>query len=130
MPLIKKEGFSSQINIFAVLKGTLWTIVLSLLLSTGMGVFYHFTTVTEQSLTWFAAGILVASAFGGSLAAGREAGNKGLYHGLAVGLLFFLAVWLVAGLFIPGQMTLGVFYKLLLAAFAGALGGAVGVGLS
>lgn len=130
MPLIKKESFSGQINIIAVIKGTLWTIVFSLLLSFGTGIFYHFSAVTEQSLPWFTAGILAVSAFGGALTAGRKAGNKGLYHGLAVGVLFFLAVWLVAGLFMPGQMVLGVFYKLLIAAFAGALGGIVGVGLS
>ncbi|MCL6561087.1 MAG: TIGR04086 family membrane protein [Firmicutes bacterium] len=130
MPSIKKEDFSSPISVVAVLKGTLWTIAFTLVLSIGTGVFYHFSSVTEQTLPWFAAGILAVSVFSGSLAAGKEAGNKGLYHGLAVGLLFFLAVWLATGLLMPGQAALGIFYKMLISAIAGALGGVIGVGLS
>lgn len=130
MPSIKKEDFSSPISVAAVLKGTLWTVAFSLVLSIGTGVFYHFSPVTEQTLPWFTAGILAVSVFSGSLAAGKEAGNKGLYHGLAVGLLFFLALWLAAGLFMPGQPVLGIFYKMLISAIAGALGGVIGVGLS
>lgn len=130
MPLIKKEDFQSPINISAVLKGTFLTVAVSLLLSASAGAVYHFSSITEQTLPWIAAGILAVSAFSGSLAAGKEAGNKGLYHGLAVGTLFFFAVWLAAGLIMPGQAAVGIVYKLLIAAGAGALGGIVGVGLS
>ncbi|MCL6560695.1 MAG: TIGR04086 family membrane protein, partial [Firmicutes bacterium] len=91
---------------------------------------YHFTSISEQSLPWGTAMILAASAFGGSLTAGREAGNKGLYHGLAVGLTFFIIVWAGAGLLMPGLAVIGLFYKLLIIASAGALGGVLGVGLS
>lgn len=130
MALINKENIRNQVSLSAVLKGTLLTVALSLLFSVGTGVFYHFSTVTDQTLPWFAAVILAASSFGGSLAAGKEAGNKGLYHGLAVGSLFFVVVWVGSGLFMPGLVVLGIFYKLLITLFTGVLGGVIGVGLS
>lgn len=123
-------GQRSIIDIGAVLKGTFLTLAISLVLSAGTGFVYHVTSVTEQSLPWFTGAILVASAFSGSLAAGKQAGNRGLYNGLATGLLFFLVILLLAGLFLPGQAGLSVFPKLLLSLGAGALGGVIGVGLT
>jgi len=128
MPSI--NNFRNPVSPGAVLKGTLYALGLSLLFSAGTGIVYHFMSVSEQTLPWSAALILAVSAFSGSLAAGREAGNKGLYHGLAVGLLFFSLVWLASGLFLPGQAAVGTLYKLLIIASGGALGGIVGVGLS
>ncbi len=120
----------SLVNISAVLKGTFLTLAVSLLLSIGTGIVYHVSSITEQTLPWFTGAILAASAFSGSLAAGRQAGSRGLYHGLATGLLFFLALWLLAGLFLPGQAGLSIFSKFLLSLSAGALGGVVGVSLT
>lgn len=130
MPSINRDNLRNPISITAVLKGTLFTLATSLLLSIATGIVYHFSSVTEQTLPWSAAIILAASAFSGSLAAGREAGNRGLYHGLSVGLLFFFTVWLAAGLLMPGLAVLGIVHKLLISVSAGALGGVVGVGLS
>lgn len=130
MPSIKKENLRSPINISAVLKGTLLTIAISLFLSIGAGIFYYISSVSEQTLLLFTASIIGVSVFGGSIAAGKDAGNKGLYNGLAVSLLFFLTVWLFSGLILPGQAVPGIIYKLLIALPAGALGGIIGVGLS
>jgi putative membrane protein (TIGR04086 family) len=101
-----------------------------LLLSVVTGIVYHVSSLTEQTFPWFTGAILAVSAFSGSLSAGRQAGSRGLYHGLATGLLFFLALWLLAGLFLPGQASISVFSKFLLALGAGALGGVIGVGLT
>ncbi len=130
MPFIKKEELGSLVNITAVIKGTFLTLAISLFLSIGTGVFYYFSSVTERSLPWFAVLILAISVLIGSLTVGREAGNRGLYNGLAVGLIFFVIVWLVSGLIMPGQVLPGIVQKLLITAFAGAVGGIIGVGLS
>jgi len=130
MSSINMGDLRSSVNISAVLKGTFLTLAVSILLSVGTGIVYHVSSVTEQTLPWFTVTILAASAFSGSLAAGRQAGSRGLYHGLATGLLFFLALWLLAGLFLPGQASISIFSKLLLSLGAGALGGVLGVGLA
>lgn len=130
MPLPNKDSFTGEIQIINVLKGTVITIVLSFILSISAGIVFHFSSLTEQSMPWFAVTILAVSSFCGSLAAGRGAGSRGLYHGAAVGVLFFFFAWVSAGLVLPGQEALGAVYKLLVTSFAGALGGVVGVGMS
>ncbi len=130
MPFIKKEDLRSLVNLTAVIKGTFLTLVISLVLSIGIGVFYYFSSVTERSLPWFAALILAISVLIGSLTVGREVGNRGLYNGLAVGLIFFIIVWLVSGLIMPGQVLPGIIQKFLIVTFAGAFGGIIGVGRS
>jgi len=130
MPSINMDNFEFSLSAGAVLKGVLYALAVSLLLSTGAGLVYHFSSLPENTLPWLAAVILAASTFGGSLAAGRQAGSKGLYHGLAVGLLFFIVVWAVAALFVPGQAGLNIICKLLIIVPGGALGGVIGVGLS
>ncbi len=130
MPSISKDHLTNIFKINAVIKGTLLTLLTSLLLSITAGIVYHFSSITDLGIPWIAAVILAASSLAGSMAAGKEAGNKGLYNGLAVGLLFFLIVWLLAGLFAPGLASLGIIYKFLIVTFSGAFGGMVGVGLS
>lgn len=130
MSSINMGSFGNAININAVLKGTFLTLAVSLALSVGTGVVYHVSSVTEQTLPWFTGAILAVSAFSGSLAAGRQAGSRGLYHGLATGLLFFIAIWLLAALFLPGQASLSIFSKFLISLGAGAVGGVIGVGLA
>lgn len=130
MSSINTRDLGSSFNIGAVLKGTILTLAVSLLLSVGTGVVYHVSSLTEQTLPWLTGVILAVSAFSGSMAAGRQAGSKGLYHGLATGLLFFLALWLLAGLFLPGQAGMSMFFKFLLTLGTGTLGGIIGVGLT
>jgi putative membrane protein (TIGR04086 family) len=130
VPSINKDNFKNAVNVAAVINGTLLTVAVSLLLSTGAGAVYYFSSITEQTLPWSAVVILAVSAFTGSLVAGRKAGNKGLYHGLSVGVLFFFSVWLASGVLMPGQAALGILYKLVISLSAGAAGGVMGVGLS
>lgn len=130
MPSINKNNIKDTVNIVAVIQGTILTVAVSLLLSAGAGAVYYLSPITEQTLPWSAAVILAVSTFSGSLVAGKKAGNKGLYHGLSIGALFFLAVWLASGLFMPGQAVLGVFPKLVVSLSAGAAGGVLGVGFS
>ncbi|HPZ43812.1 MAG TPA: TIGR04086 family membrane protein [Bacillota bacterium] len=130
MPSINKNNIKGTVNIPALIQGTIITVAVSLLLSAGAGAVYYLAPITEQTLPWSTAAILAVSTFSGSLVAGKKAGNRGLYHGLAIGALFFLAVWLTSGLFMPGQTVLGVFPKLLVSLTAGAAGGVLGVGFS
>lgn len=119
-----------NLNYRAVLMGTLISISLSLLLGIIAGFIYHFSTLSEQTLNWSAPLVLLAGIFSGALLAGREAGNNGLLHGLAVGSLFFLLGLLVKLLFQAGPSItiMPAFEKLLLFAAAGAIGGILGVG--
>jgi len=130
MPSVNMDDFEFPLSIGAVVRGIIFALFIALLLSVCAGLVYYLSSLPEKTLPWSAAIILASGAFGGSLTAGRQAGNKGLYHGIVVGLLFFIAVWLAAALFIPGQAGLSTVYKLLLTMSFGTIGGVVGVGLS
>lgn len=131
---LKKENSNNQgpaINFSAIYKGTLVTLVISLILSILVGIIYYLSSLSESTLPWMASGILCLSVFiGGGLAA-NWVGAKGLYHGLGVGVVYFILVWLVAGLFLPGSVSLvGFASKLAMSLAAGSIGGVLGVGLS
>ncbi|OPZ73771.1 MAG: hypothetical protein BWY80_00841 [Firmicutes bacterium ADurb.Bin456] len=130
MPSINNNNFKNAVNILAVVQGTLLTIAISLFLSTGAGVIYYLSSLTEQTLPWSAGIILAVSVFSGSLAAGKKAGNKGICYGLSVGVLFFFAVLLASGLLLPAQAVLGILAKLVISLAAGAAGGVLGVGFA
>lgn len=130
MPLVNKDNFMNNIRLTSILRGVLVALALSIVFSLAAGMLYHITSLTDRSLPWFAAAVLAASSFFGSASAGRTAGINGIYHGAAVGIVFFVVVWIAGSFFLAGAAGLGVIYKFVTAAFAGALGGMVGVGLS
>ncbi|WP_066635687.1 TIGR04086 family membrane protein [Desulfolucanica intricata] len=121
----------SSFQLSAVLKSTVIALAISVLLSLIGGFTFYFSDISESILPWMGAGILFLSVAIGGLLAGRRAGTKGLYHGLAVGALFFIITWLVAALILPSQvMLISSLQKLLLSLAAGSLGGILGVGSS
>ncbi|MGI6493119.1 MAG: TIGR04086 family membrane protein [Pelotomaculum sp.] len=127
MSSIKMNGLGGLININAVMKGTILTMVTSLFLSLSTGVVYYISSIADLTLPWVTAVILLVSSFCGALYTGKQAGSKGLNNGLATGLLFFLALCLLAGIFLPGQPVISTWSKLLLSLGGGALGGIFGV---
>lgn len=130
MPLVNKDNFMNNIKLSSVIQGTLVTMALSLIFSVAAGMIYHFTSFTDNALPWFTVSVLAASSFIGSVSAGKNAGSMGIYHGAAVGIAFFFVIWILGGFFLTGAACLGVVYKFIIATFAGALGGMVGVGMS
>ncbi|MDD3652992.1 MAG: TIGR04086 family membrane protein [Desulfotomaculaceae bacterium] len=128
MPSVDMSNY--EFNFGAITKGILFALVLSLLLSTGAGLVYHFSSLPEHTLPWSAGIILACSAFCGAFTTGKRAGNKGLYHGLAVGILFFFITWIAAALFLPGQADISLITKFLVNLLGSALGGIIGVGMA
>ncbi len=114
-----------------VLRGTLLGLAVSFLGSALIGVGYYFTSLSENCLPWFAAGLFFFSVLVGAWSAASRAGKRGLFHGLGVAALFFILSWLLATTILPSQvMLVSMLQKLILALVAGALGGVLGVGSS
>lgn len=120
-----------MLNIASIFHGTLVALGFSLGFSALAGIIYYFTSASEKSMTWVAILILSLSIFlGAGYAAGR-ARSKGLFHGLGVGILTFIIIWLLVGLFLPGHVLfLSALGKLVLALVAGGLGGILGISLT
>ncbi|SHF50290.1 putative membrane protein, TIGR04086 family [Desulfofundulus australicus DSM 11792] len=122
---------SGSFNIGEVFRGTLLGLAVSFLGSALIGTGYYFTRLPESSLPWFAAGLFFLSILIGACSAASRAGNRGLFHGLGVALLFFIISWLLASILFPSPiLPVSLIQKLILAIVAGALGGILGVGFS
>lgn len=97
-------------------------------LSLFASILFYFSGLSEALLPWATAFVIFFGVSFGASAASRQAGGKGLWHGLAVGLGFFLITILVSAIFLSESLTLlGIGAKLLLSASAGMLGGIFGV---
>jgi len=131
VPLKKETTSYPPLNLNAVFKGLLAAIITTILGSAVSGVVYHVTTLSEQTLPLASSGLFYFSIFTGSVFAAREAGCKGLVHGIGVALLFVLFGWLLANLFLNAKAAfLVVLQKTIISLVTGALGGVLGVGLS
>jgi len=118
------------INWVAVGKGTLASIILALTLTFAAGFIFYATRITESIMPWVTAFVLFFSvALGGAMAA-YSAGGRGLYHGAAVGVAFFILLWLAAAFVFPGPLAaVDIAEKFFLSLSAGAVGGILGVTL-
>ena len=109
-----------------ILKGILLAAILAMLLSLGFGLLLSFTSFPESDLSInliFGASILVAA-----FITAHQAGTKGLYYGLGVGLGFIALVLVLSAIFwsdAPSWLRMGE--KTIIALVSGGLGGIVGV---
>ncbi|MHB8075239.1 TIGR04086 family membrane protein [Desulfosporosinus fructosivorans] len=109
-----------------ILKGVLMASILALLMSLVFGVLLTFTLLPESELSLNI--IFGSSIFVAALITAYQAGTKGLYYGLSVGLGFILMVLLLSSIFwsdTPSWLKMGE--KTILALVSGGIGGIIGV---
>ncbi|MGC7872348.1 TIGR04086 family membrane protein [Desulfosporosinus sp. SYSU MS00001] len=109
-----------------ILKGILLATVLALLLSVVSGIVLSYTSVPESDL--FLNIIFGFSVFAASFITAHQAGTKGLYYGLAIGLGFSLVVLILSAVLwsdAPSWLRMGE--KAVIALVSGGIGGIIGV---
>jgi len=109
-----------------ILKGVLLASVLAILMSLVFGVLLTFTSLPESNLSINI--IFGSSIFVGAFITAYQAGTKGLYYGLSVGLGFILLVLILSSIFwsdAPSWLKMGE--KTILALVSGGIGGIIGV---
>ncbi|AFM41988.1 putative membrane protein, TIGR04086 family/integral membrane protein, TIGR04097 family [Desulfosporosinus acidiphilus SJ4] len=109
-----------------ILKGILLATVLALLLSVVFGIVLSYTSVPESEL--FLNIIFGLSVFVASLMTAHQAGTKGLYYGLSIGLGFSLVVLVLSAVLWPEAPSwLRIGEKAIIALVSGGIGGIIGV---
>ena len=109
-----------------ILKGILVATILALLLSLVFGFLLSYTSLPESELSINI--IFGASIFVAAFITAHQAGTKGLYYGLAIGLGFILLVLILSAIFwseTPSWLKMGE--KTILALVSGGVGGIIGV---
>ncbi|EGW38078.1 TIGR04086 family membrane protein [Desulfosporosinus sp. OT] len=109
-----------------ILKGILMATVLALSLSLIFGILLSYTSLPESELSINI--IFGASIFIAAFITAHQAGTRGLYYGLAVGLGFIFLVLVLSAIFwseTPSWLRMGE--KSILALVSGGVGGIIGV---
>jgi putative membrane protein (TIGR04086 family) len=109
-----------------ILKGILLASILAMLMSLVFGALLSYTSVPESKLSINI--IFGTSIFIAAFITSHQAGTRGLYYGLAVGLGFILLVLILSSIFwsnMPAWLKLGE--KTILALVSGGTGGIIGV---
>ncbi|ODA40567.1 TIGR04086 family membrane protein [Desulfosporosinus sp. BG] len=109
-----------------ILKGILMATVLALSLSLIFGLLLSYTSLPESDLSINI--IFGASIFIAAFITAHQAGTRGLYYGLAVGLGFIFLVLVLSAIFwseTPSWLKMGE--KSILALVSGGVGGIIGV---
>lgn len=126
----KPNNIQQTLDFVAIFRGTAVAVAFSLIGIFFLGMTYHFTGLGESTLPLITSILLFISVFLGGFAASRHSKIKGLYHGFGTGIIVFLFIWLLMGLFIPaGVAFIPLVQKLFVCLIGGTLGGISGVGL-
>ncbi|WP_284637943.1 TIGR04086 family membrane protein [Paenibacillus silviterrae] len=88
-----------------------------------------FTSMQEDSWVSLTLGIHGLAMLAGGFVSGKRAGTKGWYHGMLLGLLYALIVWIIGFLAYDAGMTEQTLYVTLISVVGGAFGGIVGVNM-
>jgi len=125
-----KAGFGA-LSFAAIVKGVLIALIITVLGSALLGVVYQLTGVAEKTLPATSVALFYLSILIGSFLAARDAGSRGLLHGVVVAILFMLLGLMLAGLFFDFKTAAGnLLLRGSLSSIAGAVGGVLGVGIS
>jgi putative membrane protein (TIGR04086 family) len=117
---------SKSFQFSLILKGILLAFILAMFMSLVFGVLLSYTSLPESELSINI--IFGASIFVAAFITAYQAGTKGLYYGLAVGLGFILLVLILSSIFwsdTPAGLKMGE--KTILALVSGGIGGIIGV---
>lgn len=117
---------SKSFQFSLILKGILLASILAMLFSLVFGVLLSFTSLPESELSINL--IFGASVFIAAFVTAYQAGTRGLYYGLSVGIGFILLVLILSAIFWSDTpVWLKLAEKTIVALVSGGVGGIVGV---
>ena len=123
----KQVTINVHVNWQAVLYGTLFALSATVVLMIISSIIMFYARIADVWQPLVSAGILSVSVFAGGIFSSIKAGQKGLIHGIAVGIALLIIMSLLTW-FLPASLSWSVFFKKVFYALAaGALGGILGV---
>lgn len=115
----------------AIVRGIIWTLILTIFLGLILSLLLHFTPLSESLLAGFSTFIFFFSMLGGASIGAWAAGSKGLLHGLIIAITYWLFTLIIGLMWSPDVFTFWLIAKRLgFSLISGALGGIIGIGLS
>ena len=117
-------------NIVNILKGTVISILLSLILLTIYSALLSFTNISESTMTTVVLVITGISILLGSSMSSINIKKQGMLNGGLVGLIYVLLIYLLSSVFLVGfQFNLNSIIMIAVGILTGMIGGIIGVNL-
>lgn len=117
---------SKSFQFTLVIKGILFAAILALILALGFGLLLSLSSIPESNLAINI--IVVISIFVSAFLVANQAGTKGLYYGLFIGLGFIIVLLLLGAIFLDTPpILLNIGEKSVYALVSGGAGGIIGV---
>ena len=130
-PNIIKEGSENSKNIFRILKGSIFAIILSLILLLIYAMLLTYTELSESTMVPVIITITGISILIGSTISTIKIRKNGLLNGSLVGLIYVITLYLASSICLTGfLLTLNSFIMLIVGVVTGMIGGIIGVNLN
>jgi putative membrane protein (TIGR04086 family) len=128
---VDKVAPPTNFDITALFRGLLVALSSTVVLILALAMLLQYTSVKESILPAAGVLVIVLSNLVGGFTAGRRAGNRGIWHGLGVGLAFACTTLIITLGFFSNSFTwAGYMMKSFMSAACGIMGGILGVGYS
>ncbi|MBR1802946.1 MAG: TIGR04086 family membrane protein [Clostridia bacterium] len=127
---VTKEESEFKKNLFRILKGSIFAIVLSVVLLLIFALLLTHTNLSENTITPVILTITGISILVGSSISSMKIKKNGLMNGGTVGLIYILVLYLASSLCFTGfSLTTNSLIMLVIGVVTGILGGIIGVNL-
>lgn len=128
MKEMNSEGTAG--NLVRVLKGSVASIVITLVLLLIYSALLTYTSINENTMPIFIIAITAISILAGSLISSLNIKKNGLANGALVGLIYILVIYLLSSI-ISANFSLNMYSIIMMIAsvIAGAIGGIIGVNI-
>jgi len=115
-------------NVLTILKGTMISIILTLILLFAFATVLTYTTVAENTIPAVIIVITAISLLIGSSVVGRKARKNGMLNGGIIGGIYLLLIYVISSI-VGGNFSIGFksFIMIIVGILFGILGGIVGV---
>ena len=118
-------------NLLRIIKGSVFSIILSIILLLIFAMLLCYTNLAESTMVPVVLVITGISILIGGMISTKTIRKNGLLNGGLVGLIYIIILYLVSSLCITGfSLTLNSFIMLLTGTIAGMIGGVIGVNLN
>ena len=126
----KSEGNSRFSNLLKVIKGSIISILISLILLLITAAILTYTNVSESVIPGAVIAISALSILIGSILSSMNIKKNGLLNGLLVGLIYMVVIYLISSIAITGfSMNMKTIIMLIASGLAGIVGGIIGVNI-
>ena len=126
----KIEDISREKNSIKILKGTIISIILSIILLTIYAILLSYTSISENTMVPVIITITGISILIGSSISSMHIKKQGMLNGALVGLIYMLTIYILSSIFLSSfELNMNSIIMIAVGIITGMIGGVIGVNM-